>query len=108
MTAKELKRLTRSDLLEMMIALTEENERLRQKLEQTTKQLEDKILEAEDSASLAEAALRLNGVFEAAQAACDQYLLNVLHRCQLMEEAAKAECDQLLAEAKRAAGEDAL
>lgn len=77
MTAKELKKLRRSDLLEMMLDLTKENEQLRQQLEQAQKQLEDRTIAILDSGTMAEAVFRLNGVFEAAQAACDQYIENM-------------------------------
>lgn len=80
MTDKELKRLKRVDLLELLIAQSRENERLRKELEETRRELETKELKLEQAGSIAEAALQLNGVFEAAQAAADQYLLSVKAR----------------------------
>lgn len=80
MTEKELRRLRRIDLLEMMIALSKENEQLRAELARTKQQLAQQRITIEQSGSIAEAALRLNGVFEAAQAAADQYLENL--RCR--------------------------
>ena len=77
MDPKKLKQLSRSDLLEMLLNLSKENEQLRQELQQATSKLEDRTIAAEKSGSLAEAALNLNGVFQAAQAACDQYKWNV-------------------------------
>ncbi|MBO4501514.1 MAG: DNA repair protein, partial [Clostridia bacterium] len=74
---KQLKRLSRRELLELMLeqskridALKEENERLRE-------ELDSKKIMIENSGSLAEAALRLSGVFEAAQKAADLYLENI-------------------------------
>lgn len=75
MTEKDLKRLSRKDLLEMLLELSRENEQLR-------KQLEDRTIQIEKSGSLAEAALRLNGLFEATQAACEQYTLNIRQRME--------------------------
>lgn len=72
MTPKELRRLRRSDLMEMLLQLSKENLQLRQDLEDAHRQLEEKQIKIEEAGSLAEAALRLNGIFEAAQAACDQ------------------------------------
>lgn len=37
----------------------------------------NRVIELEEAGSIAEAALRLNGIFEAAQQAADQYLMNV-------------------------------
>ncbi len=77
MTDKELKRLKRVDLLELLIAQSRENERLRAELEETRSKLEAKELALKQAGSIAEAALQLNRVFEAAQAAADQYVLSV-------------------------------
>lgn len=77
MTDQELKKLRRGDLLELLIAQEKENQRLRSQVEQMEKQLADRAIALEQAGSIAEAALRLNGVFEAAQAAADQYLENI-------------------------------
>ena len=77
MTDKQLRRLSRTDLLEILIdqqerieELTEENKRLR-------REVEDKRLRISRAGSLAEASLAVNRVFEAAQQAADQYLSNL-------------------------------
>ena len=93
MTAKELKRLRRSDLLEMLLELTKENQALRKQLTEAEKKLEDRMIMIEQSGSLAEAALRLNRIFEDAQAACEQYEQNVLQRCARMEEETRRRCE---------------
>lgn len=110
MTAKELKRMRRSDLLEMLLQLRKENDQLRQELEQAQQELQSRTVIIEQSGSLAEAALKLNGVLEAAQAACDQYTQNVQRRCREQEEACKKlerstkhKCDQMLIEAAQRA-----
>lgn len=77
MTDKELKRLKRVDLFELLIAQSRENDRLRAELEETRSKLESRELTLERAGSIAEAALQLNKVFEAAQAAADQYILSV-------------------------------
>lgn len=77
MTDKELRRLSRSELLEMLIAQTEENSQLKIRLEQAEAQLRDRRIEIDKAGSLAEAALSLNGVFQAAEAAAQQYLENI-------------------------------
>ena len=68
MNRKELKRLSRGDLPEMMPGLSRENGRLEKELQQAKHQPESRMLNVEKSGSPAEAALSLNGVFQAAQA----------------------------------------
>lgn len=74
---KQLRRLRRVDLLEMLVEQGRELERTRAELERTRAQLADRRIAVENCGSIAEAALALNKVFEAAQAAADQYLENV-------------------------------
>ena len=74
MTEKELRRLSRRELLEMLITRTMENERLTEELQQARKELSDRKFIQERAGSMAEAALQLNGVFEAADRAAKQYL----------------------------------
>lgn len=77
MTDKELRRLSRSELLEMMISLTEENKKLKIRLEQAEARLRDRRILIDKAGSIAEAALQLNNVFEDADRAVQQYLENV-------------------------------
>ena len=72
MKQKELKRLTRAELLEMLLAQTQESERLRERLETAQAKLADRDLKIAQSGDLAQAALAVNGVMEAAQAAAKQ------------------------------------
>lgn len=74
MTEKELRRLSRRELLEMLITRTIENERLTEELQQARKELSDREFIQERAGSMAEAALQLNGVFEAADRAAREYL----------------------------------
>lgn len=113
---KELRRLKRKDLLQMLLTQCEETERLQKELDGTAAELEmlqegyerlkkkldikdvrlnqkdakiaelsseieqikaSRVIELNEAGSIAEASLRLNGVFEAAQQAAEQYLMNV-------------------------------
>ena len=89
MTDKELKRLSRSELLQMLISQIEANELLRKRLEQMQAKLDERRIILDRAGSIAEAALQLNGVFEAAQAAAQQYLDSVHAMCE--ESAARAD-----------------
>lgn len=77
MTDKELRRLSRRDLMEILYEQGKEIETLRAELAAKEAELEDRRIMIENSGSIAEAALKLNGVFEAAQAACEQYSLSL-------------------------------
>lgn len=108
MTEKELKRLSRADLLELLLAQSHQIDALQAELAQVKQQLEDKNIAIRKAGSIAEAALQLNGVFEAAQKACDQYTLNMeamVKRqeliCAKMELKTKEKCARLLREAKQ-------
>ena len=107
MTDKELRRLSRSELLEMLIAQTEENSQLKIRLEQAEAQLRDRRIEIDKAGSLAEAALSLNGVFQAAEAAAQQYLENIQRIssqqdtiCRSLKEKAEKETAQIRQEAQ--------
>lgn len=77
MTDRELRKLSRADLLELLLKETQENEKLRAQLEEANKKLADREILIQNSGSLAEAAMKMNGVFEAADRAVRQYLENV-------------------------------
>lgn len=77
MTDQELRKLSRADLLELLLEQSKENERLREQLKQAQEQLASRKIEIDNAGSIAEAALQLNGVFEAAEKAAAQYLENV-------------------------------
>lgn len=77
MSDKELRRLKRIDLLEMLVEQGREIERLKAELRDTRQRLEDRDILLSSCGSIAEAALKLNGIFKAAQDAADQYVHNV-------------------------------
>lgn len=86
MTERELKRLRRSDLLEILLDVSRENEQLKQALSDARSQLADRTIRMESAGSIAEAALQLNGVFEATQNACEQYLENIRQKSRQADE----------------------
>ena len=77
MTEKELKRLSRTDLLEMLIDQSAELQALRERCAAAEEALAKRNMDLGQAGSIAEAALRVNGVFEAAQAAAEDYLENI-------------------------------
>lgn len=87
MTDKELRKLNRAQLLEMLIEQSKEVASLKEQLKEANKKLENRQIMIENSGSIAEAALRLNGVFEAAQNAAEQYLENIKNQSDVCYEA---------------------
>lgn len=77
MTDRELRKLSRQDLLELLLQESRENERLRGELEEANRQLADRKIAIDSVGSIAEAALELNGVFRAAEKAAAQYVENI-------------------------------
>lgn len=73
MGKSSLGRCSRLELLELLKGQMEENERLRERIGQLERELEDRRIKIEGSGSLAEAALKLAGVFEAADEAVRLY-----------------------------------
>lgn len=77
MTDKELRKLSRSELLEMLLIQSKEVERLKNELEEANRKLEERKILLAESGSIAEAALKLNDIFKVAQNAADQYLESI-------------------------------
>ena len=107
MTERELRRLSRTDLLELLLAQRRENEQLRCILDQTQAQLADRTIQIDKAGSIAEASLQLSGIFNAAQDSCQYYLDNIRllserqsQVCQQMEKETKEKCDRMVAEAE--------
>ena len=85
MKEQDLRKLTRTELLEMLIQQGEEMETLRIKLQDHEQQLESRKLQMEQAGSIAEAAVSISGVFEAAEAAAAQYLENIREHSEKQE-----------------------
>ena len=105
MAEYNLKKLSRADLLEMLVDQGEELEILKQKLADTEAKLYQKELIIDEAGSIADASLKLNGVFEAAQASCEQYIDNIKQLnerqqqvCEQLEQDSRVKAEALLAE----------
>ena len=82
MTSKELRRLSRQDLLELLIRQEQENEQLEQTVAELEERLRKRNLIVKNAGSMAEAAMTLNGVFAAADEAVAQYKENLRRYCE--------------------------
>lgn len=99
MTDKEFRRLSRTELVEIIFELQKREQDYQAKIAALEQQLNDRELKLSQAGSIAEAALGLNEVFQRAQAAADQYLAEV----KRIHDDAQANADQLLADANQQA-----
>ncbi len=82
----KLKRLSRRELLEIVVIQSEEIDRLSRELAESEKRIEERQKSIDDAGSIAEAALELNGVFDAAQQASEQYISEIRKMKEKQEE----------------------
>ena len=82
MTDRELRRLGRGDLIEILYQYQRREQQLEEQNAELRRRLEERSIRIEQAGSIAEAALSLNRVFESAQAAADQYLEEVQARAE--------------------------
>lgn len=108
MAGKELRHMSRGELIDVIYALKKQQEELAAENEELRQQLSQRELKLQKAGSIAEAAMSLNQVFEAAQQAADQYLQSVYANCGDAEETAKgiladanAQAQKTLEEARR-------
>lgn len=108
MTDKELKKLHRRELLELLVQQTEDNEGLQAQIDVLTMQLQSRNLNISKAGSLAEAVMQINDMFRTADAVAKQYLDNVRDLvdkqeeiCAQMEQECQEHCDEMIAEAER-------
>ena len=74
MTDKELRHLRRADLIDIIYELQKQGDEKDVQIKELQAVLEERTLRISNAGSIAEVALNINGVFEAAQAAADQML----------------------------------
>ena len=107
MTDKELRKLSRSTLLEMLVEESRENDVLRSQIEQLQQQLSERQLKINRAGSIAEASLQINQVFKTVEKAAEQYLENIRTLsdrqeliCKQMEEDSIRKAQELIEETK--------
>ena len=82
MTDKELKKLKRAELLQLLLTQSREIDRLRAELEEVNQKLNERNLSLDNCGSIAEAAMSIHNIFEEAQNAADLYLDNVKRKAE--------------------------
>ena len=111
MTDKEFKRLSRSQLIDVIYQLQLQLDQVTAKNQELEQQLADKRLRLQNAGNIAEAALAMNDCFLSAQNAAAQYLNEIqtirdeaeAQRQQILAQA-QAEAEQILADAKKTQG----
>lgn len=94
MEEKKLKKIGKKELLEILLSQANRIDELEKELSKAQRQLDSRKYELTECGNLAEAALKLNGVFESAQAAAEQYLFNVQEKCKKIEKDTMKACEQ--------------
>jgi cell division septum initiation protein DivIVA len=97
MTDKEFKRLSRSQLIDIIYQLQLKQEELTAENEKLSKALDDKRLRVSKAGNIAEAALEIHNVMQAAQDAAAHYLEEI----RMMREATEENCRRLLEKAQQ-------
>ncbi|MCC8182753.1 MAG: hypothetical protein LIO45_07280 [Clostridiales bacterium] len=103
MADKELRRMNRTELIEIIYALQQNEKELRGENEELRRQLEDRLLHIERAGSIAEAAISLNHVFEDAESAAQQYLVSIQNQHTEAEQTlkkAREQADKMIASAQ--------
>ena len=107
MTDKEFKRLSRAQLIDIIYQLQLKQEQLTVDNERLSKELDDKRLRVSKVGNIAEAALEVHNVLQAAQEAADHYLEEIRTRVnnernKILKDAG-AEAAAIIAKAKKEA-----
>lgn len=103
MTEKDLKKLNRYQLLELLITQTERADQLEKRLEEAHQALQDKELKLSSLGSIAEASMHLTGIFQSAQEAADLYVNAARKFAKDVESAAYEEAADILSKAQEQA-----
>lgn len=94
---KELKRLSRRELVDIIYQLKKNEEEKQKKIDSLTEELQDKRLKISMAGSVAEAAMSVTNVFSAAQMTADMYLNEIF----CMKEEAEKSCAKKIEEAEK-------
>lgn len=100
MTEKELKKLSRFQLLQLLVAQTERTEELQQMVSDLEKLLNANNFEISNLGSIAEASIQVAGVLEAAQKAADIYLNAARKQAAAVVQEAHRQANEILAQAE--------
>ena len=108
MISKELKRLSRKELVDIIYQLKKNEQEKQEEMAQLEEKLQEKRIRVSVAGSIAEAAMDITQIFATAQRTADLYLVEISNmkdetqrQCDAQLEAAKKKADGILAEAER-------
>lgn len=104
MKDRELRRLRRGELVELIYTYQVREQELVRENAELKEQLASRKLTIQNAGSIAEAALQLSGVFEAAQEAADRYVQSMADaqsKADVILAQARGQADQMLEEARK-------
>ena len=96
MTDKEFKRLSRSQLIDIIYQFQLQVDKLTEETEELQRELADKRIRLSNAGNIADAALEINNCFCSAQNAAEQYLNEI----KAIREETEAERQRILVEAR--------
>ena len=109
MTDKEFKRLSRSQLIDIIYQLQLKQKELENENQKLKEDLANKRIRIRQAGNIAEASLAIHNVMEAAQDAATQYLEEIRNmrneterKCQRLLEKAREEADNIIAQGPKA------
>ena len=103
MTEKELRKLNRYQLLELLVMQSTQVQDLQKQLEEARRELDSRDIQMTVVGSIAEASVQVGGLLEAAQKTADVYLDAVKERIEIMETEATRRAEQIMEEARQKA-----
>lgn len=95
MEKQDLRKLKRKDLLELLLKQATRIKDLEDEIITLNNKLESRKIIINESGSIAEAALKLNNIFEDAQKSIDDYVSNVKDKCEEMIKETENKCTEL-------------
>ena len=99
MISKELKKLSRRELVDIIYQLKKNEQQMQEKIAALEEALQEKRIRISEAGSIAEAAAAITKVFTAAQEAADLYLQEIA----CMKEETRQECERMIADAQQTA-----
>lgn len=105
MNEKELRKLSRYQLLDLLVTQTERADELQKKVEELENELMMREFNMSQLGSLAEASLQISGVIEAAQESADMYLRAAQKQADLMISHARSQAASIIVKAEMQARE---
>ena len=99
MTEKELRKLNRRELVDIIFQLKKNEQKLQEENAALQQALQDRRIRVSEAGSIAEAATSITNVFAIAQMTADLYLYEISH----MKEQTKLECEKMLEDARKTA-----